>query len=71
MSLIGSDCLINLCDFFLAIYVLFSGLIAIKFYASGFYFKLSSCWSSSAMVDIEKVVSISSGDLLYRVLPLN
>ena len=31
------------------------------------FFRLSSC-SSSAIVDMEKVVSISSGDLLYREL---
>ena len=34
-------------------------------------FELSSCWSSSAMVDMEKVVSINSGDLLYRARPPN
>jgi len=38
---------------------------------SGMDFKLKSCWSSSAMVDMEKVVSINSGDLLYRARPPN
>ena len=31
------------------------------------FLRLSSC-SSSAMVDMEKVVSINSGDLLYRAM---